>query len=41
MLYFIDEQVIKALFAQSILAQVAIIPFALGLLYLLNALRQD
>lgn len=36
-----DHMVALALFLQSILAQVALIPVALGLVYLLIALRGD
>lgn len=38
---FFDEVAVLSLFMQSILAQVAIIPVAVGLLYLLIALRGD
>lgn len=36
-----DHMVAFALFMQSILAQVAIIPIGLGIVYLLIALRAD
>jgi hypothetical protein len=38
---YVDQVAAWALFMQSILAQVAIIPVALGVLYLLIALRGD
>ena len=41
MIYYLDQVEAWALFMQSILAQVAIIPIALGVMYLLVATRRD
>jgi hypothetical protein len=41
MIFYLDQVAAWALSMQSILAQVAIIPIALGVLYLLLATRRD
>lgn len=41
MAFYLDQVQAWALYMQSILAQVAIIPIALGVLYLLVATRRD